>query len=569
MPGMSTGSGSGPGMKPSMGMGSGMGSGVRASGSLFLPPPWRWRAGERGSGGHGFLRSAHTAIRLVLAGALTLSLSSLSAQPAPASLQPLVDAAKAGDALVPAAGTYAGPLVIDKPLTLDGHDQVVIDGGGKGTVILLKTDGVTLKNLRLTNSGDSHNDIDAGIQVRGNFNVIKDNVIDHCLFGIDLQQSSNNIVRRNRISSKPVELGVRGDAIRFWYSYHNQATDNIIRDSRDTVVWYSEGNTIARNHARGGRYSLHFMYSHVNLVEDNFYEDNSVGIFVMYSDGVILRNNTIVNASGPTGVGIGFKDTSDVEISGNKVLYCATGIYLDLSPYQPGTTNRFTDNLIAFNAVGVRWLPGRDGNIFVGNRFEGNITPTVLEGGAGKGATFNSWEGNFWDDYEGFDRDGDGIGDTPLEQYAYADRLWMDLPEAQFFKGTPMLEVIDFLERLAPLSEPKLLARDERPLRTTDTPIDILATLAHHAPKSQGIVEDDEENEDEDAAGKRQAPASASGTSVRALAPTTLAAGASIPAPAAAPTAIPATLAPVSGDTPTAPNGFDALKALRQSLGRD
>ena len=210
------------------------------------------------------------------------------------SLQALIDQAKPGDVLTPEPGTYAGPLVIDKALTLDGRDQVVIDGGGKGTLILLKTDGATIRNLRLTNSGDSHNDIDSGIQVRGNFNVIKDNVIDNCLFGVDLQQSNNNIVRRNRISSKPVELGVRGDAIRFWYSYKNQATDNIIRDSRDTVVWYSQDNLIARNDARRGRYSLHFMYSHVNRVENNHYENNSVGIFLMYSDGIILRNNTII-----------------------------------------------------------------------------------------------------------------------------------------------------------------------------------------------------------------------------------------------------------------------------------
>jgi len=509
------------------------------------------------------LGATHPPIPLVLAGALALFLTSLLAQAGPALLQPLIDAAKPGEVLTPAPGTYAGPLVITKPLTLDGRDQVVIDGGGKGTIVLLQTDGATLKNLRLTNSGDSHNDIDAGVQVRGNFNVIKDTIIDHCLFGIDLQQSSNNIIRRNHISSKPVELGVRGDAIRFWYSYHNQVTDNIIRDSRDTVVWYSKDNTIARNDARGGRYSLHFMYSHINLVEDNLFEDNSVGIFVMFSDGVILRNNTIVNASGPTGVGIGFKDTSDVEISGNKILSNATGIYLDLSPYQPGTTNRFTNNLIAFNGVAVRWLPGRDGNLFLGNRLEGNITQVVLEGGAGKGATFNTWEGNYWDDYEGFDRNQDGIGDTPHQEYAYADRLWMDLPQAQFFKGSPMLEVIDFLERLAPLSEPKLLARDDRPRRGAETPIDILASLARLGPQSQAIVEDDEE-EDQDGE-----PSAAPQGAGKAL--TTIAAGNAIPAPAAAPTSTPSARPATPGGRPAgAPSGgFDALQALRKSLGRD
>ncbi len=35
---------------------------------------------------------------------------------------------------------------------------------------------------------------------------------------------------------------------------------------------------------------------------------------------------------------------------------------------------------------------------------------------------------------------------------------------ARFFKGTPMLEVLDFLERLAPFTSPELLLRDEQPL---------------------------------------------------------------------------------------------------------
>ncbi len=382
--------------------------------------------------------------------------------------QPLVEAAEAGSVLQPPPGIYAGPVVVDKPLTIDGRGQVTIDGGGKGTIIRLNTDGATLKGLHLTHSGDSHNDIDAGVQVRGNFNVIKDNVIDDCLFGIDLQQSNDNIVRRNRITSKPVELGIRGDAIRLWYSFRNQITDNIIRDSRDTVVWYSKDNLIARNDARGGRYSLHFMYSQGNRVEQNHYENNTVGIFLMYSDGILVRDNFIANASGPTGIGIGFKETSAVTIENNRIFSCAVGLYLDVSPYQPDTINRFVGNLIAYNGIGVRWLNDWHGNIFTGNRFQGNIVQVAVEGG--KTANRNRWEGNYWDDYEGFDRDGDGIGDTPYELYAYADRLWMDVPFAQFFKGTPLLEVIDFLERLAPFSQPNLLVRDPKPLRTPDQP---------------------------------------------------------------------------------------------------
>jgi nitrous oxidase accessory protein len=390
-------------------------------------------------------------------------IASATAHPA---FQALVDAAKPGTVLEPPPGIYEGPVTLDKPLVIDGHGQVTIDSGGKGSVILLRTNGATLKGLRLTNSGESHNDIDAGVQVRGSFNIVEDNRIDNCLFGIDLQQSEDNVVRRNRISSKPVDLGIRGDAIRLWYSFRNRVTDNVIRDSRDTVVWYSRDNLIAHNDARHGRYSLHFMYAQHNEVLDNHYEDNSVGIFLMYSDGVVIKRNYIAKASGPTGIGIGFKETSDVTVEGNEVLHNAVGLYLDVSPYQPDTTNSIRDNLVAYNGIGVRFLNDWQGNIFEGNRFKGNITQVSVE--SGKTAQRNLWSGNYWDDYEGFDRDRNGIGDTPYQLYGYADRIWMDVPPAQLFKGSPMLEALDFLERLAPFSDPNLTLRDPRPLMTAE-----------------------------------------------------------------------------------------------------
>ena len=376
-------------------------------------------------------------------------------------LQPLIDKAEQGSTLLLEPGTYAGPVLIDKPLTLDGQGKVTIDSGGKGSVIVVDTDGAVVRNLHLTNSGESHNDIDSGVQVRGRFNVISDNIIDNCLFGIDLQQSENNIVRRNRISSKPFDLGTRGDAIRLWYSFDNKVTDNIISDSRDTVVWYSANNTIARNTSYDSRYSLHFMYSRYNLVEGNRFYNNTVGIFLMYSDGVVLRNNYIAHASGSTGVGIGFKETSDVTVEGNRILYCASGLYIDISPFQPDTINTFSNNLIAYNGIGIRFLNDWTGNEFRENRFIDNLTQVVVS--SGKTANHNIWADNYWSDYEGFDEDQDGVGDTPYELYVYADRLWQDVPYAQFFKGSPVLEVMDFLERLAPFTEPHVLVRDERP----------------------------------------------------------------------------------------------------------
>ncbi|MET0119352.1 MAG: nitrous oxide reductase family maturation protein NosD [Sedimenticola sp.] len=406
------------------------------------------------------------------------------------SLQQLIDDAEPNEVLTPEPGTYSGPLTIDKPVTLDGQGQVTIDAGGKGSVIYLETDGATVKNLHLVNSGSSHNDIDSGVQVRGNFNVVKDNVIEDSLFGVDLQQSEHNVVRRNRISSKDEELGMRGDAIRLWYSFNNKITENVVRDSRDIVVWYSADNEITRNDAKRGRYSLHFMYSQYNKVEENHFEDNAVGIFLMYSDGIEVRNNHIAKASGPTGVGIGFKETSDLIVENNEVLNCATGLYIDVSPFQPDTFNYFHNNLIAYNGVGVRWLNDWHGNIFQENKFKGNVTQVMVTGG--KTANRNEWIGNHWDDYEGFDLDKDGVGDKPYQLYSYADRIWMDVPSAQFFKGSPMLEVLDFLERLAPFSDPDLVVSDGKPYMDSD-----FRVAALQLRKARGIHGNDDDDEEE------------------------------------------------------------------------
>ncbi len=381
--------------------------------------------------------------------------------------QELVDAAKPNETLRPPPGTYAGPVIIDMPITIDGGNQVTIDAGGKDTVVYLDTDGAQLRNLHLTNSGESHNQIDSCVQVRGNFNIIKDNIMDNCLFGVDLQQSDYNIVRRNRISSKPLSLGLRGDSVRLWYSMGNKVTDNKITNSRDMVVWYSKDNLIARNISKGGRYALHFMYSQFNQVEDNVYQDNSVGIFLMYSDDVEVRGNLISHALGATGMGIGFKETSNVTIENNQIIYCATGIYLDLSPFQPDTTNRIIGNKIAYNNIALLFHNDWAGNIVKNNQFIGNHSQVAVQGA--NTARRNVWENNYWDDYAGFDRNHDGIGDTPYEIYAYADQIWMDIPSTQFFRGSAVLELLNFLERLAPFSEPVMILRDPKP-RTHSLP---------------------------------------------------------------------------------------------------
>lgn len=405
----------------------------------------------------------HVARSIAAAALLSLMFASIAGA---ASLQALIDATAVGGVLRPPPGVYAGSVKITKPMTIDGGGTVELDGEGRGTVIRIRGSGVTLRGLRIRGSGENHDTIDSGVSVRGHSNVIEDNTIEDCLFGIDLGQSNENLIQRNRISSKALELGVKGDGIRLWYSRNNQIVHNEIRNVRDVVVWYSADNLIAHNLVVGGRYALHFMYSEANRVEDNRYTGNMVGVFLMYSDGVELRRNEITQGVGATSMGIGFKESSNVLLEDNTILRCATGIYLDISPYEPDTNNRFVRNRIAYNSVGVLFHSDWHGNIFEGNDFDDNFTQVAVRGGGG--ATRHTWLRNRWADYRGFDRNADGTGDQPYELFSYADRFWVDRPHAAFFRGSPLFEVIDLLDRLAPFTEPTLVVRDVEPRFVSD-----------------------------------------------------------------------------------------------------
>ncbi|MEN3372328.1 nitrous oxide reductase family maturation protein NosD [Dechloromonas sp. ZS-1] len=376
--------------------------------------------------------------------------------------QELVDKAPAGSVLRPPPGAYAGPVSIDKPLTIEGGGQVTIDAGDKGTVMVVNADHTTLRGLHLTGSGDSHDTDDSCLDVRGNHNTLENLKLDNCLFGIDLKQTNHSVLRGNSVRSKDRELGVRGDGLRLWYSHDNLIEQNEIIDSRDMVAWYSHRNTFRNNLGKRSRYSIHFMFANENIVEGNRFYDNAVGVYFMYTEGGAARNNVISHATGAAGMGIGFKESSGTIVEGNEIVYCAIGIGSDLSPFQPDSTVEIRHNRFAFNGIGILFNSEVGGNRMVDNIFEGNLTQVAYGGRSGSAAK-NFWEGNFWDDYLGFDRNKDGIGDQKHELMAYADQIWMEMPVARFFRSSPVMELLDFLERLAPFSAPDQILVDEKP----------------------------------------------------------------------------------------------------------
>ncbi|NPA27523.1 MAG: nitrous oxide reductase family maturation protein NosD [Epsilonproteobacteria bacterium] len=379
-------------------------------------------------------------------------------------LQKIIDSAEAGSKIELPAGVYRGNIVINKPLIIDGINQkAIIEGDGKGSVIRVNSSNVILKNLTIQKSGAQHERVDAGIAIKKALNVKVINCkLKDVLFGIDMQEVHNSLIENNYITSKPFSLGLRGDAIRLWYSNDNILRKNYITKSRDFVLWYSHGNLIEENFGEYCRYSLHFMYTGKNIVKNNRYEHNSVGIFFMYSQDTIATGNIVKNSLGTTGVGIGLKDASNYTIKDNTLIYCARGFYIDRSPFQPGTKNYIENNKILYNAEGVHFHSLSIANEFRGNIIKGNIE-NVVNDSANVKVSQNLWDGNYWDNYEGFDKDGDGIGDTPHIEKYYADKMWLYKPNIKFFYASPVISVLNFLAKVAPLSEPVILLIDKHP----------------------------------------------------------------------------------------------------------
>jgi len=379
-------------------------------------------------------------------------------------LQEAIDNAPAGSILKLPAGVYKGNIVINKPLTIIGkEDGVILDGAGKGTVIKTTGSFITLKNLKITNSGSMHHQLDAAIAMEnGKQCEISNCVIDDCLFGIDLQMINNSIISNNTVTSKDVDLGLRGDGLRLWYSNDNLVKNNFLYKSRDMVVWYSHGNTIEENRGEWCRYSLHFMYAGKNWVKNNSYQFNSVGIFFMYSQDTIATGNVVKSSLGATGMGIGLKDVSNFTIEDNTVIYCAQGLYIDRSPFEPDTKNWLIGNKILYNSEAMHFHSLSENNIIKDNIMMGNIEDIVNDSRGSK-TNENEILGNYWDNYAGFDRDGDNIGDTPHRVYQYADQLWIYNPDVKFFYGSPVISLLNFLAKLAPFTKPIFLLEDEKP----------------------------------------------------------------------------------------------------------
>jgi nitrous oxidase accessory protein len=287
-------------------------------------------------------------------------------------------------------------------------------------------------------------------------------------------------ILRNRIVGLDLPLPRRADGIRVQDAPGSLVEDNSLDRTRDLAIWQSNDCVVRRNVVRGARYGLHFMYCDDNLFEDNVFDGCHTGGAVMYSRRVTLRGNRFTGSRGPSAHGLLLKTADDVLAERNWFLDNTSGILFDGAPSARSATCTIRDNVIAGTDAGLSLEPSTAGVLFTGNVFAGNrVQVEVL--GARQGDR-NRWSekgrGNFWSDYAGFDRDGDGIGDTPFVVEQFFEDLSGRFPAVGLLRGGPAAEALDVAARAFPILDPTPALRDEHPLMAPPAALESAAPAA-------------------------------------------------------------------------------------------
>lgn len=386
-----------------------------------------------------------------------------------ASLQAQVDALPVSASACLRPGIYAGPLLIHHPVTLWGSRSAVIRTNGFGDTIDARSDQVRLLGFSVDGSGHRGDHNDAAVHLQGHHMEVRGLTIRHALFGIVVDLSDGVAITSNDIGGVPnLDFGLRGDAIRLWETHHAVISQNDVHDERDILVWYSGQVQVKHNRVVRGRYGTHFMFATDSEVEGNLYRDEIVGLFAMYSHQIGIRHNLFAGADTVNGMGIGTKESGNLNIAGNRFVTDTVGLYLDNTPLRYNESLQVNGNQFALCRNAVRFLSSPARTHFQDNAFQSNQTQVEVRGG--DNALSSDWLRNYFDDYQGYDLNHDGTGDLPYRIESYSGALISEHPQIAFFRRTPALALVDTLGHLFPLFPPAVLLEDPSPRMRAPAP---------------------------------------------------------------------------------------------------
>ncbi|UCE36287.1 MAG: right-handed parallel beta-helix repeat-containing protein, partial [Thermoplasmata archaeon] len=285
-------------------------------------------------------------------------------------IQEAINAAKDGDTVYVYSGTYYENVVMNKTINLTGENQdtTIIDGGNMGNVINVVADWVNITEFTLIGTSPMTR---TGIKLDNvqNCRVMNNNMSSNS-WGIDLDDSSNNIVLGNNISTYC--------GINLWLSNNNNITNNKVtplnsrwgihvgRSSNNTII----GNNIAPGGILIGGLQLSHFNSHniptSNIVNGKplYYYKNCSGFNI---DGIPIGQLILVNCSdinaknlhiNKTTYGINVAYSMNINITDNNVSGCYYGI---ICWYSSGIN--ISGNKVSKDLVGIKLISISNSNI--------------------------------------------------------------------------------------------------------------------------------------------------------------------------------------------------------------
>ena len=368
-------------------------------------------------------------------------------------------AAKPYDVILVEHGHYPEwDLIIDKPLSLNGLGLPVIDGSYQsGSILTILADSVTVSGFEFRNAGKSYTIDIAGIRVEDNSAcLIEDNILRDTFFGIYLKRVKNTRISGNTLFSVAENEVNSGNGIHLWYCERIEIQNNRVSGHRDGIyLEFVDHSQVKGNISENNlRYGLHFMFSNYDRYERNTFRSNGTGVAVMYSKEIDMIGNRFLDNWGSASYGLLLKDITDGLLKGNVFENNTQGIYADGSNRLRITDNDFIGNGWAMNIFGNCEDNEIHRNNFLGNAFDITTNSTRNP---------NSYLNNFWDQYNGYDLDRDGIGDVPYRPVRLFSYVTGRIPEAIVLHRSFFVDVINLAEKVAPSLTPVSL-EDPAPL---------------------------------------------------------------------------------------------------------
>lgn len=374
------------------------------------------------------------------------------------SLKKAIELAKDKDTVLLQAGTYReGSITLTKSLTIIGQNSPVLYGENKYETLLLSGKNIFVKGIHFRNSGYSAMNDFASIKLVDCSHVtLEGNSIFDSYFAIHISNSSFAIVRNNTIKGSPKSEQMTGNGIHLWKSDHAVIENNNVQGHRDGIYFeFVTFSTIRNNWSEKNiRYGLHFMFSNDDTYLNNTFRNNGAGVAVMYSKKVRMENNHFEQNWGPSAYGILLKDISDSYILHNTFLRNTVGIHLE------GTSRiEIEKNIFRENGWALKVQASCENNSF----YKNNFTSNSFDVGTNGSISLNKFYNNYWDKYDGYDINKDGIGDIPYHPVSMYSMIVEQNPYALMLFRSFTVQLLDKAEKAIPSLTPENLT-DEKPM---------------------------------------------------------------------------------------------------------